>query len=83
MLIFLDESGCDYRDSIRRKGYSLMGKPARKQKLLARGEHVSVLCTMSLEGLLSCNLVRGGVDGNKFIDFLENCDALSHALQWH
>ena len=26
---------------------------------------------MSLEGILSCNLVRGGVDGTKFIDFIE------------
>ena len=73
MLIFLDESGCDNRDPLRRKGYSLRGKQARKQKLLVRGEHVSVLCTMSLEGILSCNLVRGGVDGEKFIDFIEKC----------
>lgn len=71
MLFFLDESGCDNRDSLRKKGYSLRGKPARKQKLLVRGEHVSVLCTMCLEGILSCRLVRGGVNSEKFIDFIE------------
>ena len=73
MLVFLDESGCDNRDSLRKMGYSLRGKPARKQKLFVRGEHVSVLCTMSVEGILSCNLVRGGVNGEKFIDFIEKC----------
>ena len=73
MLIFLDESGCDNRDSVRKKGYSLRGKPARKQKLLVRGEHVSLLCTMSLEGILTCNLVRGVVDGEKFLDFIDKC----------
>ena len=57
MLVFLDESGCDNRDSLRKKGYSLSGKPARKQKLLVRWEHVSILCTMSVEGTLLCNLV--------------------------
>ena len=36
----LDESGCDNRDSLRKKGYSLRGKPARKQQLLVRGEHI-------------------------------------------
>lgn len=71
MLVFLDESGCDNCDSLRKKGYSLRGKPARKQRLFVRGEHVSVLCTMSVEGILSCNLVRGGVNGEKFIEFIE------------
>lgn len=39
MLVFLDESGCDNRDSLRKKGYSLRGKPAKK--LLVRGNMFS------------------------------------------
>ena len=66
MLLFLDESGTDCRDSLRKKGYSLRGKPAKKQRLFCRGEHVSVLCVMSLEGILSC------YQSCKFTDFIEN-----------
>jgi len=43
MLIFIDETGTDRRDTLRKKGYSLRRKPARSQKLLVRGEHISVL----------------------------------------
>ena len=50
MLVFLDETGTDRRDIFRKKGYSLRGKPARSQKLLVRGEHVSALCLMSMTG---------------------------------
>ena len=28
-LIFIDETGCDGRDILRRKGYSIRGKPAK------------------------------------------------------
>ena len=34
---------------------------------------LSCVYTMSVEGILSCNLVRGGVNGEKFIDFIEKC----------
>ena len=34
MFAFVDETGSDRRDSLRRNGYSLRGKPARFQKLL-------------------------------------------------
>lgn len=64
MLIFLDETGTDRRDTLRAKGYSIRGKPAQKQKLLVRGEHVSAMCIMSMEGILSCRIARGGVDGD-------------------
>ena len=42
MLLFLGESGTDCHDSLRKKAYSLRGKPAKKQRLFYRGEHVSV-----------------------------------------
>ena len=65
---FLDETGTDRRNSLRIKGYSFRGK----QTLLLRGEHVSALCIMSVEGILSCELVQGSVNGDRFIEFVEN-----------
>jgi len=71
MLLFLDETGSDNRDTIRAKGYSLRGKPAMKQQLLVRGEHVSTVCVMSVEGILACKIMRGGVDADRFLDVME------------
>ena len=72
MMVFLDEAGTDRRDSIRAKGYSLRGKPGQKQTPLARGEHVSAICIMSVDGILTCELVSRSVNGDKFIEFIEN-----------
>ena len=72
MLVFIDETGTDRRDCIRRRGYSLRGRTPIVQNLLARGEHVSAICSMSVDGMLACKLVRGGVDGDAFLDFVEN-----------
>ena len=41
-LIFIDETGSDNRDALR--------KPIKAQKLLVRGEHVSAIAAMSVEG---------------------------------
>ena len=71
MLIFIDETGTDRRDALRSKGYSLRGKPACKQRLLVRGEHVSAICAMSSEGILACKLVHVSVNGDIFVDFIE------------
>lgn len=72
MLVFLDETGTDRRDSCRKKGYSLRGKPARAQRLLVRREHISALCLMSIEGILACKIARGSVNGDIFLEFVEN-----------
>ena len=53
ILVFVDESGTDRRDSLRKFGYSLRGKRTRAQKLVVRG-HVSAICAMSLSGVLEC-----------------------------
>ena len=55
MLVFIDETGTDRRDCIRRRGYSLRGRTPIVQKLLARREHVSAICSMSVDGMLLVN----------------------------
>ena len=46
VLIFLDEMGSDKRNTLRKYGYSLRGKPAISQKLLVRGKSVSATAFM-------------------------------------
>lgn len=70
-LVFVDETGTDRRDSMRRFGYSMQGKPARAQKLLWRGEHVTAISALSLTGILDCYTTRGTVNADKFEEFIE------------
>ena len=69
-LVFVDETGADRRDSLRKKAYSIRGHPLRTQKLLVRGEHISVIAAMSLQGILALQIVRGGVDADVYYTFV-------------
>ena len=55
---------------MRKYGYSLRGKPLKAQKLLVRGEHLSCIVAMSIEGIVAIKVARGSVDGDGFYDFV-------------
>ena len=80
--MFIDETGCDRRNAIRRYAYGLRGKPVRCQKLLVRGEHISAIAAMSVEGLLEVKIVRGGVTGEIFDEFV-NKQLLFHLMSFN
>ena len=52
MLVFVDESGLDKRNTLRKYGYSLRGKPAVCYKPLSRGQHLSIIASMSTAGVM-------------------------------
>lgn len=52
MFVFIDEAGADRRNTLRKYGYSLRGKPATKKVLLVRGERVSAIACMTINGIL-------------------------------
>ena len=52
MLIFLDETGTDRRNTLQHYGYSLRKKPIVSHQLLIRGDHLSGIAFMSVNGLL-------------------------------
>lgn len=71
-LVFIDETGCDRRDSLRKYGYGVRGRPLKCHKLLARGECISVIAAMlSIEGVLHLKMVHGTVTGDNFGDFVQ------------
>ena len=70
MFVFVDETGADRRNSLRKYGYSLRGRPAIDHSLLVRGERVSAIACMSVNGLLDVKTVRGTCDGDTFYDFV-------------
>jgi len=53
MFVFLDETGFDIGNIIKRYYiYSWRGMPAKVDKLLVHGEHLSVVVFMSTRGVL-------------------------------
>ena len=69
ILLFVDETGTDRKDAIRKYGYSLRGKPLKAQKLLVRGEHISCIA-ISMPGIVALKSARGSVDGGTFYNFV-------------
>ena len=71
MLIWIDESGCDRRNTIRKYGYSLKGHPLNDYRLLVRGIRYSVIPLISINGILDLYITSGTINGEKFIDFIQ------------
>ena len=71
MFIFLDETGNDKWNSVRRYAYSLRGRPMVCQKLLVGGMKLSAIAFMSIHDVLDCMTVTGSVDGEVFHNFVQ------------
>lgn len=52
MFVFIDETGSDRRSGMRQYGYALRGKRCVSRRLLARGNHISAIAALSLEGIV-------------------------------
>ena len=70
MFFFIDETGSDRRDQIRRFGYALQGEAPVYHRLLARGQRISAIAAISCDGLLEYELVTGTVNGGVFLEFV-------------
>lgn len=72
MLVWIDETGCDRRNSLRRYGYSIRGMPPRDYRLLIHGTRYSAIPVLSLQGIHDVQIMEGTVNGEKFAHFIEN-----------
>ena len=70
MFLWIDETGCDRRNSMRKYGYSVRGIPPREYRILIRGVRYSGITVMSQEGVQDVKLVEGTVNGAVFEDFI-------------
>ena len=73
MLLWVDESGCDKRNCMRKRGYSLRGITPQDHRLLVRGTRYSAIPVMSLEGIHDVYLAEGNVNGETFETFVRSC----------
>ena len=73
MLVWVDESGCDRRNTIRKYGYSIRGIPLCNQHLLVRGTRYSAIPVVSTAGVHDVYLAEGNINGEWFTQFVESC----------
>ena len=73
MFIWMDETGCDKRNMIRKYGYSIRGRPVCDQRLLVRGTRYSAIPILSLSGIHDVYLAEGTINGDQFVHFLRVC----------
>ena len=81
MLLFIDETGCDRRDAMRKFGYSLIGKPAYSHKLL-RGKRFSAIGILSTEGILDAYITSSNVNSETFLEFIDR-SLLHHIMPFN
>ena len=72
MLLWIDESGCDKRNSLRKRAYSMKGMTPKDHRLLVRGKRFSAIPVMSTEGIHDVYLFEGNINGERFQEFTTN-----------
>ena len=73
MLLWIDESGFDNRNSVRKFGYSLRGMRPVDHRLLVRGTRYSAIPVMSATEIHDLYLAEGSVNGERFEYFVRTC----------
>jgi len=67
MLVFLDETECDRPSSLRKFGYSLVGKCAPS------GVRYSVIGILTVKGIQESYITSQDIDAEKFENFIDKC----------
>lgn len=66
----VDESGCDKRDHIWKFGYALRGEHPVFHRSLHRGQTISIITTLSTDGIVANEITKGTVNGEAFLEFV-------------
>ena len=72
MLILIDESGCDKRNSIRKRAYDVRGITPKDHRLLIRGTRYSTIPIISTDGVHDVYLCEENVNGERLTDFVQH-----------
>lgn len=66
-LVFLDDTGCDNKDGIRKQGYSFFGESPISFNFLSPGTRTSAIAVLSKDGLICYELFNGTTNGEFFL----------------
>ncbi|KAF8236719.1 hypothetical protein L208DRAFT_1525253, partial [Tricholoma matsutake] len=61
MMMFIDEAAQNRRSSQRPKGWALLGRRCVQKQFFVCGEHYSILPILTLDGLITYNIIPGSV----------------------
>ena len=70
MLMFGDEAAKNERTSARRQGWSLRGTRCVQQKCFVRGRRYLILPILTLDGIITYDIIEGLVTSDQFLQFL-------------
>ena len=73
MLLWIDETGCDLRNALRKYGFGIRGLQPQDYSLKLRGKRYSAIGILSTEGIKDVYIAEGSVDGETFLDFIRRC----------
>jgi transposase len=68
--VWIDETGSDRKDHIRKSGYALRGERPVYHRILHRGKRISAIAAMASDGIVAVELLKGTVNGEIFYDFV-------------
>ena len=68
--VWVDETGCNNKDHIRKFGYAMKGDYPVCHRIFHRGQRISAIAAMTLNGILAVDLKKGSVGGDVFFDFV-------------
>lgn len=76
-LVFIDESGLNSKLGERTFGWGPRGQRVRSKVSGQKHSNFSLLPALTVHGYIACNLYEGGVNAERFEDFIES-DVLPH-----
>ncbi len=71
MMLWVDESGCDRRNALRKYGYGIRGQPPQDRSLILRGKRYSAIGILSTERVEDVYITDGSVNGETLLDFVQ------------
>ena len=70
MFVWVDETGTDKRDQLRKYEYALRGTTPVYHRFLSQGDRVNAIAAITSSGLLTVELTKATVNGDNFFDFI-------------
>ena len=70
MFVFVDETGSDRRNAMRKFGYSFVGKTPSVSRLLVRGKRFSAIAALTLDGIIATLVTSNTVTAVTFEEFI-------------
>ena len=71
-LVWVDEMGSNRRDAFRKNGYAIRGETPFFQRLLERGQRITAIAAMTVDGIIALQCTKNSVDADVFYDFVRS-----------